>query len=136
MNRSHFDWEKAEKRHQPGTVEFRIFNALKKMIALRKETTAFADFDNRQLLAVDNPDLLVFSRTDPHNSGNRVLVAANFNITPQTLPIGELKPHGFFQHEGMKDLCSGTLVPVDDDNVVIPPLACYWLTDWRERKSR
>ncbi len=50
--------------------------------------------------------------------------------------IGELKPHGFFQHEGMKDLCSGTPVPVDDDSVVIPALTCYWLTDWRERKSR
>jgi len=136
MNRSHFDWTKAENRHQPGTVEFRIFSALKKMIALRKETTAFADFDNRQLLAVDNPNLLVFSRTDPQNSGNRVLVVANFNVAPQTLLIGELKPHGFFQHEGMKDLCSATLVPVEHDTVVIPALSSYWLTDWRERKTR
>lgn len=136
MNRSHFDWGKAENRHREGTVEYRIFRALKKMIALRKETTAFADFDNRQLLAVNNLHLLVFSRTDPLNSANRVLVVANFNVEPQTLNIGDLRPHGFFQHEGMKDLCSGTLVPVDDDTVVIPPLSSYWLTDWRERKAR
>jgi amylosucrase len=135
-NRSHFDWIKAEKRHQPGTVEFRIFNALKKMIALRKETTAFADFDNRQLLAVENPNLLVFSRTEPQNSENRILVIANFNLEPQTLPIGELRQHGFFQHQGMKDLCSGTLVPAEHDVIVIPPLTSYWLADWRERKSR
>ncbi|MEO6974536.1 MAG: amylosucrase [Gallionella sp.] len=134
-NRSHFDWIKAEKRHQPGTVEFRIFNALKKMIALRKETTAFADFDNRQLLAVDNPNLLVFSRTEPQNSENRILVIANFNLEPQTLPIGELRQHGFFQHQGMKDLCSGTLVPAGNDAIVIPPLTSYWLADWRERKA-
>jgi amylosucrase len=135
-NRSHFDWIKAEKRHQPGTVEFRIFNALKKMIALRKETTAFADFDNRQLLAVDNPNLLVFSRIEPQNSDNRILVIANFNVEPQTLPVGELRPHGFFQHEGMKDMCSGTLVPAEHDAIVIPPLTNYWLADWRERKAR
>jgi amylosucrase len=136
MNRSHFDWAKAEKRHQEDTVEQRIFSALKSMIALRKETTAFADFDNRQLLAVDNPNLLVYSRTDPQNSGNRVLVAANFNLAAQTLNVGELKPHGFFQHEGMKDLCSGTLVSAEHDAIVIPALTCYWLTDWRERKAR
>ena len=80
MHRSHFDWNKAAKRHETGTVEHRIFSALKKMIALRKETTAFADFDNRQLLAVDNPHLLVFSRNDPQNSRNRVLVIGNFSI--------------------------------------------------------
>lgn len=135
-NRSHFDWVKAEKRRQPGTVEFRIFNALKRMIALRKETTAFADFDNRQLLAVDNPNLLVFSRVDSQNSDNRILVIGNFNVEPQTLPVGELRPHGFFQHEGMKDLCSGTPVPVEQDAIVIPPLTSYWLADWRERNAR
>lgn len=136
MNRSHFDWTKAEKRHQQGTVEYRIFNALKKMIALRKELTAFADFDNRQLLAVDNPNLVVFSRVDPLNSGNRVLVVANFNVAPQTLHTAELKPHGFFNPDGMKDLCSGAPVHPENDAVVIPPLCCYWLADWHERKAR
>jgi amylosucrase len=136
MNRSRFDWSKAEKRHQPGTVEYRIFNALKKMIALRKETTAFADFDNRQLLAVNNPNLLVFSRTDPQNSNDRVLVVANFNFEPQMLQTGELKPHGFFHQDGMKDLCSATLVSVENDAVTIPPLTCYWLADWRDRMGR
>jgi amylosucrase len=135
MNRSYFDWDKAEKRHQPGTVEYRIYNALKKMIALRKETAAFADFDNRQLLAVDNPNLLVFSRIDPQNSSDRVLVVANFNVEPQMLQTGELKPHGFF-HDGMKDLCSGTLVTVENNTAAIPPLTCYWLAEWRAREGR
>jgi len=30
VHRSHFDWDKAEKRHQSGTVEQRIFSSLKK----------------------------------------------------------------------------------------------------------
>ena len=136
MNRSFFNWDKAEKRHQDGTVEQRIFSALKRMIALRKETTAFADFDNRQLIATDNPNLLIFSRIDPQNSGNRVLVVANFNVEPQTLQTAELKPHGFFQPDGMKDLCSGAPVQPENDTVVIQPLTSYWLTDWRERHAR
>jgi hypothetical protein len=36
----------------------------------------------------------------------------------------------------MKDLCSAALVPVEHDTVVIPALSSYWLTDWRERKTR
>lgn len=129
VHRSHFDWNKAEKRNQTGTVEHRIFSALKKMIALRKETTPFADLDNRQLLATDNPNLLVFSRTDTQNSRNRVLVAGNFNVAAQTLHIGTLRSHGFFQQDAMKDLCSGTRVVAENDAVIIPPLSFYWLTD-------
>jgi amylosucrase len=79
MHRSSFDWNKAKKR-LTGSVEQRIFSALKKMIALRKEIAAFADFDNRQLLALDNPNLLAFSRSDPLNNRARVLVIGNFNV--------------------------------------------------------
>lgn len=129
MHRSHFDWNKAVKRHQSGTVEHRIFGALKRMIALRKETVAFADVDNRQLLAAGNPSLLVFSRSDPQNSRNRVLVVGNFNAEPQVLDIGALRLYGFFHQEGMKDLCTGARIAVDNDTVVIPALSFYWLTD-------
>ncbi len=128
-HRSHFDWHKAEKRHQTGTVEFRIFSALKKMIALRKEIPAFADFDNRQLLAVDNINLLVFSRTDTQDSRNRVLVVGNFYVEPQPLHVGALKSAGFFQQDSMKDLNSGMYVAAENETIVIPPLSFYWLTD-------
>lgn len=129
MNRSRFDWNKAERRHQSGTVEHRIFGALKKMIALRKEITAFADFDNRRLLPVDNPSLLVFSRTDTQNSRNRVLVVCNFSAENQAVKIGALRPHGFFQQGGMKNICTGASIAADDDTLVIPALSFYWLTD-------
>lgn len=129
MHRSHFDWNKAAKRHESGTVEHRIFTALKRMIALRKETTAFADFDNRQLLAVDNPHLLVYSRTDPQNSRNRVLVIGNFSTETQALPVEALRAYGFFTPDGMKDICTGERFQVENDEVVLPALSCCWLTD-------
>lgn len=129
MHRSHFDWQKAERRHENGTVEQRIFSALKRMIALRKETPAFADFDNRQLLAVDNPNLLVFVRSDPQNSRSRVLVAANFNMEAQVLAVEPLRAHGFFQLDGMKDLYSGEHVAAESEGIPISPLSFYWLVD-------
>ncbi|MFO7542870.1 MAG: amylosucrase [Thiobacillus sp.] len=129
MHRSHFDWDKAKQRHQSGTVEHRIFCALRNIIALRKETLAFADFDNRHLLTVDNPNLLVFSRCDPQNARNRVLVMGNFNVKEQTLPVDTLRLYGFFQTGGMKDLVSGMRIEMDSDEIVLPPLSWYWLAD-------
>ncbi len=129
INRSSFDWEKAKKRNQTGTAEQRIFSALKKMIALRKETAVFADFDNRQVLPVDNLNLFVFSRTDPHSSRNSVLVVGNFNVEPQLLSVEALKSSGFFLQDKMKDLCSGEWLQTENESIVIPPLSYYWLID-------
>jgi amylosucrase len=129
MHRSSFDWKKAKKRRLSGSVEQRIFGALKKMIALRKEIGAFADFDNRQLLALDNPNLLVFSRCDPLNNRARVLVIGNFNNQSQSLPVDALQQHGFFLHGGMKDLCTGNSIEAVDDILSLPSLACMWLTE-------
>ena len=129
VNRSYFDWQKASLRHQSGTVEQRIFSALKKMITMRKELSAFADFDNRQLISVDNPNLLVFLRTDLHNARNRVLVVSNFNTEAQRLTLGALRSYGLFQQEAMRELCSGERITVEHDAVMVPPLACCWLVD-------
>jgi amylosucrase len=128
-HRSSFDWDKAERRHQPNTVEHRIFNGLKKMIALRKELSAFADFDNRQQVPVENPNLLVFVRSDPAAPRNRVLVVANFNIEAQPLPLEVLRPYGFFGHSPMRELCSGMRVEAVEDAITIPALRCCWLSD-------
>jgi amylosucrase len=128
-HRSRFDWNKADKRHKTGTVEYRIFSVLKKLIALRKETPAFADFDNRQLLAVDNPNLLVFIRSDPLNSRNKVLVVGNFSDDAQVLQVGALHVFGLFQQSSVRNICTAEQVAVENDAITIPALCFYWLID-------
>ncbi|MFH0784648.1 MAG: hypothetical protein V2B20_22205, partial [Pseudomonadota bacterium] len=63
------------------------------------------------------------------NNRNKVLVVANFNVEPQILPIEVLRSSGFFQMDGMKDLCSGERLHPEDDSIVIPALTSYWLVD-------
>jgi len=128
-HRSHFDWDKAEKRHQSGTVEQRLFSALKRLIALRKELVAFADVDNRQLLPVKNLNLLAFLRTDPKSSHHKVLVVGNFSDQAQTLDLRELSPGPLFLHQEVKDLVMGTKLVLDNHTLVIAPLSFYWLSD-------
>lgn len=98
------------------------------MIMQRKETPAFADFDNRQIISVHNPNLLILLRTDPQNCRNRVLVVANFNDAPQWLPVDALKLHGFFQNV-MRNLSSGGYATIENNGLVIPALTALWLTE-------
>ncbi|MDD2721423.1 MAG: alpha-amylase family protein [Gallionella sp.] len=129
VHRSRLDWNKAERRHQPGTVEHRIFNGLKGLIARRKEATAFADFDNRHLLSVENPNLMVFYRACQQGSRNRVLVVANFSVTAQSQHVGMLRLHGFFRQDGVRDICTGECAVLSGDMLHIPPLTCCWYTE-------
>jgi len=129
MNRPTIDWKKAELRNQPGSVEHRIFSSLKKMIALRKEIPAFADYNNRELLEVENPHLFVFLRFDPQNSRARIMVVANFDDEPQWMSFDILSQLGFSQCKNITDIYSGKSPSMLDDRIVIPPLSFYWLSE-------
>ncbi|MEJ1385474.1 MAG: alpha-amylase family glycosyl hydrolase [Candidatus Sedimenticola sp. (ex Thyasira tokunagai)] len=131
MHRPRIDWEKAELRKQHGSVEQRIFDGLKKMIAVRKVTPAFSDFNNRELLDVGNEHLFVFLRSHPETACESVLVVANFDATPQYLNLGDLGNRGAFQHGQLQDICSGESPALFKDQLVIPPYRFYWLTDQR-----
>ena len=128
-HRPRIDWEKAELRNVPGTVEYRIFSALKKMIAIRKEIPAFADFNNRELLDVGNPHLFVFSRLEYAQLRTRVLVVANFDSKPQHLNIEEVGSSIHISYEAVYDLYSGDRPAMFKEALVIPPYQFYWLTD-------
>lgn len=126
-HRQTLDWERAELRNQPGTIENRIFSALKKMIAIRKEISAFADHNNRELLDIENPHIFAFSRFDTLNVQSRVLVIGNFSLAAQAIDLKPLRHLGFLQHESVKDLYTGENLLLSDEQMSIPALGFYWL---------
>ena len=127
MHRPAFDWDKAELRNKPGTVENRIFHALKKMIAVRKEIAAFADFNNRELRDSGNPHLFAFCRVSPQLGADRVMVVGNFDSHPQHMQLENLTESGVMQHSQLHDLYSGEKPAVFKDALVVPPYRFYWL---------
>ena len=131
MHRPTIDWEKAELRHRHGTIEQRIFGSLQKMIAVRKSTAAFADYNNRVLLDTANPHLFAFMRINPFVSGDSVLVVGNFDISPQSLALSDLSNRGQFEYGQLQDLYSGEAPKQFKDQLVVPPYRFYWLTDQR-----
>jgi amylosucrase len=129
VHRPRINWERAERRLQRGTVEQRIFDGLKKLIAVRKSIPVFADFNNRELLAVDNEHLFVFFRSHPERSNEAVLVVANFDANPQYLDLTNLGNRGQFSYGQLQDLASGESPALFKDQLVVPPYRFYWLTD-------
>ena len=131
LHRPHVDWERAERRHERGSVEQRIFDGLKKMISVRKTIPALADFNNRELLGVANPHLFAFLRTHPERSADAVLVVANFNVKPSYLDLAELGNRGLFQLGQPFDLLSKETPALFNGRLVVPAYRSYWLTDQR-----
>ncbi len=126
-HRPQLDWGKMDKRKESGTIQNRLFTALKKLIAIRKEIPAFADKNNRELQPTDNAHLLAYSRFDQSVASSRVLVVSNFNDIEQTLDINPLREKGFFHYTQVKDLASGNQLTIENDSLVIPALSFYWL---------
>jgi amylosucrase len=128
IHRPVIDWGKAERRHQRGTPEQQLFEGIARMIAVRKNTPAFADFNNRELIATNNPHLFAFMRSNPFESGDHILVVANFDSSPQSLTLGDLGNRGNFEFSRLRDLYSGEEPSMFKDQLVIPPFHFYWLT--------
>lgn len=126
VHRPFIDWQKAALRHTPGTLEYTIFTQLKTMIAVRKELLAFADFNNRDLVDVDNPHVFVFERYDNSNPNNSVLVVANFDKHPQRIDKTQLGGWST-RHLQLVDVISGRPPEQVVDDLVLPSFGYYWL---------
>jgi amylosucrase len=127
IHRPRIDWEIAELRHVSGSVQQRLFDGLKKMIAVRKATPAFADFNNRELLHASNPHLFVFLRTMPQQLDDSVLIIANFDDKPQPLVLAELQNIAPLDIQQATDLFSGKSPVQSNGNIVIGPRQFHWL---------
>lgn len=129
VHRPTIDWQQAEERNTPGTVEHEIFSSLKRMISVRKETNVFEDFNNRELFEVENPHLFVFSRYSIVKPAEKVLVVSNFSDKPQKLDLDEIYGDHRPQSPQLVDLCSGCSPDLFNNALVIPAYSFYWLSE-------
>ena len=129
IHRPTIDWDKADLRHKHGTVEWMIFHGLKKMIAVRKELRAFADFNNRGLLEFDNERLFGFIRFNHEHLTDRVLVLCNFDGTAQKLHIDHLNQQGFNARKQLFDAISGQRPTQFREHIVLQAYQALWLIE-------
>ncbi len=128
-HRPKIDWKTAELRHNKGTIQNRIFSSLQHMIKVRKQTTAFGDFNNRELINLTNPHLFAFLRID-YEKGNNVLVIANFDANSQYLNLDDIHQQipTINSNDKFIDLYSGKAPTMFKDQLVLSAFRFYWLS--------
>ena len=129
LHRPKINWERAELRKKQGTVEYILFNAIKKMIAIRKEISAFADFNNREILSLDNEHLLCFLRFDHLRPSERVMVIANFDSNPHYLDLDIISSKGINPYGNFTDIYTGGKPAQFEQQIVLQGFKFYWLTE-------
>ncbi len=92
MHRPRADWEKYARRHQLETVEGRVYQGLRQLIALRKATPALGGC-NLNVIDTQNVHVLGYERFHDHQ---RLVVLANFSEQTQAIAPEVVHQAGLF----------------------------------------
>jgi amylosucrase len=103
MHRPQINWKKNNLIHQEGTIENKIYNTTKKLIALRKEYPVFSDLSNLDWLAVHNTHIAGFRRFNDQES---VICLFNFSANRTGLTWYAIKEKGWPESNNIKDVWS------------------------------
>lgn len=114
LHRSRFDWEKAERRNKPETIEARVYEGILRLIRMRQQTRAF-DRAETEFVETGNPHVLGYFRNSTDSS---VLVLANFTERQQSLEGRQLRLLGL--RKTVIDIMSGRTVTATQELMVEP----------------
>ncbi|MFQ6370891.1 amylosucrase [Shewanella sp. YIC-542] len=127
LHRPALDWRNMQRRHQPGTVEQLIFSDMQRLIRLRKQTEAFADFNNRELLELDNDAVFGYVRYNYANPSDKVVVIANLSADPQRIDVDILRQRAYVDPAMLEDLWSAQPPSIFSNQLVLSGFRFYWL---------
>ncbi|XVX19908.1 amylosucrase [Actinomycetota bacterium] len=119
VHRPRMDWGAAERRHDPGTVEGRIFGGIRELARLRTQIGAFHAQADAVPVWLGNDSVFGLMRTSPRG---RILVVANVSPGPQWVSL-----QGFDQLDPgswLDDLVTGERTGWTFE---LPPYAVRWL---------
>jgi len=124
VHRARMDWSQAQRRHDPGTPEQRVFDGIAHIARTRARLPHLHGSVRSQVLGVWDPGVLVLARRHP--VGTMLTI---YNVTDSWRPV----PGRVLRQEGLSgavEALTGERVRVgDDDNAWLPPYAVWWLVD-------
>lgn len=115
LHRPEFDWEKAENRKDPESIEARIFTGFLKLARIRRDNHAFQEC-HTEFVDTGNPHVFGYFRS---HGGQSILCLANFSEHPQDLPATRLRQLGM--RKTFTDIVAGKSI-VATQKLVMEPL--------------
>src|SRR3954454_14526193 len=91
MHRPPMDWAGAERRHDPATVEGRLWAGLRRLVAARRVTRAVHAQASGDPFFTGNDHVFGLFR---EHAGHRLVVLANFTPVPQAVHLAALRSRG------------------------------------------
>ena len=127
-NRPCLDEARVANRHNPDTVEGRVFTDLAHLSQVRASLPQLDAATRTEVGPVDDPGVLLTVRSSPQGT-----MLGVYNVTPQwrSIPAARLAEYDLL---GATDALTGqvpdgayTLAGAGDGNVPVPPYAAWWL---------
>ena len=95
MHRPLMDWDAAARRHDPGSLEGRVFAAIRGLAAPGARCWRCARAARTELLPTENRSVLAYRRVHPRSAP--FLALTNFSDVPQSVDAGIIARAGLFQ---------------------------------------
>lgn len=123
-HRPRLDWQRAERRHDLGTVEGRTFQALAHLGRMRAAVPEL--HAQAPALVVRDTDNGIFATTRRHPSGSMVCV---YNVTGHWRPFSYAVVAGLRLDSPWNVLGDHAVSPEADGNLWLAPYAAWWIVD-------
>ncbi len=122
VHRPKMDWTKAKLRHEPGTIEARIFNGVRAITQARRRTQQLSARYDTEIVDLGHPH--VFSNISRHPIGNLVGLY-NFTEHMQWVKIIDLPDVASLR---IVDELEQQLLVTDDGHIQLSPYGRLWLS--------
>ncbi len=114
IHRPHFDWHKAQRRHDADSVEGRIYHGLLRLLQIRQQNQVFAGSETE---IVDPGNIHVLAYFKQHQ-GRSVMCLANFSDRLQSLAAARLRVLGL--RKTFTDIVAGRTITATRELVLEP----------------
>ncbi|WP_297337662.1 alpha-amylase family glycosyl hydrolase [Algoriphagus sp.] len=112
MHRPLFDWGKAAKIHEFGSIEAQIYAGTQRLLSIRKKLAAVGDYKNISWMGPHNIHIAGYLRS---LGPQRIFVVFNFSSQFQSMTWYAFKEHGLIPHQ-LWDHWNEEIIPVGLDH--------------------
>ena len=126
MQRPAMDWDAAGRRHDPGSVEGRLWAGLRRLVVARGASRAVHAQGRAEAIWTGNDH--VFGLVREH-AGERLLLLANFLGEPQRVAAAVARERGFAIDAVAAGVPDGRPLGEEGDALVLAPYQHAWLRD-------
>lgn len=125
VHRPVMDWKRAERRKKEGSIENQVFQGIRQMLDIRRNSPEFADNDNCHLVNCHNEHLFGYLR---RSASEKTFAVANLNDHPETVYLDLMIQLGFDMRAGVRDKIRNEVIDFSNYGLTLQPYEFYWIT--------